>query len=99
MTEGAEEFSDQELPSPRDPQALALGGNWVLETRFGRLDLMQWIGDTRLWDSLIQGAVEDEIAGLRMRVIGYEDLVRLKREAGRPEDALDLERLGQAREE
>jgi hypothetical protein len=96
--EGVEEFGDQELPDPLDPDALGLGGNWVLETRLGRLDVMQWIGDEALWGQLVQGAVEDEIAGLRMRILGYDDLVRLKHQAGRPEDLLDIERLNQARE-
>lgn len=45
VVEGADEFEAGELPDPLDPQALALGGNWVLLTRLGRLDLMQWLGD------------------------------------------------------
>jgi predicted nucleotidyltransferase len=97
--EGVQEFNDQELPDPLDPDALGLGGNWVLETRLGRLDVMQWIGDEALWGQLAGGAVEDEIAGLRVSVVGYDDLVKLKHQAGRPEDMLDLERLSQARED
>jgi hypothetical protein len=97
--EGVQEFDDQELPDPLDPDALGLGGNWVLETRLGRLDVMQWIDDEALWGQLVGGAVEDEIAGLRVSVVGYDDLVRLKHQAGRPEDMLDLERLSQARED
>lgn len=97
--EGVQEFDDQELPDPLDPDALGLGGNWVLETRLGRLDVMQWIGDEALWGQLVGGAVEDEIAGLRVSVVGYDDLVKLKHQAGRSEDMLDLERLSQARED
>ncbi len=96
--EGSDEFGDQELPDPLDPQALALGGNWVLETELGRLDVMQWIGDNALWAQLAEGAIEDEIAGLRVRIVGYDDLLGMKQEAGRAEDKLDIERLTQARE-
>jgi hypothetical protein len=32
QVEGAEEFAEGELPNPRDPDALELGGNWVLST-------------------------------------------------------------------
>ncbi len=96
--EGVDEFGDQELPDPLDPNALELGGNWVLETALGRLDVMQWIGDDALWEQLVEGAIEDEIAGLRVRIVGFDDLLRLKRKAGRPEDKLDVERLTQARE-
>jgi len=97
--EGGEEFDEEELPSPLDPAALALGGNWVLRTRLGRLDVMQWIGDSGLWERLSPAAISADIDGLPVRVVGYEDLVALKREAGRPEDLADLRRLRQARDE
>lgn len=96
--EGAAEFEEGELPDPLDPSALELGGNWVLSTRLGRLDVMQWIGDAALWAELEPGAIEDRIADLPLKVVGYEDLVRLKELAGRPEDLLDLQRLREARE-
>jgi predicted nucleotidyltransferase len=97
--EGAEEFDSEELPDPLDPAVLALGGNWVLLTRLGRLDIMQWIGDDALWAKLSPGAIEDEIGGLPIKMVSYEDLIALKELAGRPEDLTDLERLKQAREE
>lgn len=97
--EGAEEFKDEELPDPLDPEALALGGNWVLRTRLGRFDVMQWIGDVGLWERLSPGAVWARIGDLEIQLVGYEDLLTLKREAGRPEDLADLERLSQARGE
>lgn len=99
QVEGAEEFESDELPDPLDTEALALGGNWVLRTRFGRLDIMQWIGDHALWEKLSPAAVEDEIGGLPVKMVSYEDLVALKEEAGRPEDLADLQRLRQARDE
>jgi predicted nucleotidyltransferase len=97
--EGAEEFENEELPDPLDPEALALGGNWVLRTRLGRLDVMQWIGDQALWEALSPTATDDKIAGLPIKMVSYEDLVKLKEQAGRPEDLIDLQRLRQAREE
>lgn len=97
QVEGADELGDDELPDPLDPDALALGGNWVLRTRLGRLDVMQWIGDEALWEKLAASAVGDEIGGVQVRLVGYEDLVALKEQAGRPEDLLDLERLRHAR--
>lgn len=97
--DGAEEFEDGELPDPLDPEALALGGNWVLRTRLGRFDIMQWIGEDALWEKLSQAAIETEIGGLVVKVVSYEDLVALKEHAGRPEDLIDLQRLRQARGE
>lgn len=97
--EGADEFEEDELPDPLDPDALALRGNWVLRTRLGRFDIMQWIGDEALWEKLAPAALDTEVDGLRIKVVGYEDLVALKEMAGRPEDLTDLRRLRQARGE
>lgn len=82
-----------------DPEALALGGNWVLRTRLGRFDVMQWIGDEALWKKLSPAAIEAKIGDLTVLVVSYEDLVTLKQQAGRPEDLADLQRLSQARGE
>lgn len=97
--EGAEEFDNQELPDPLDPEALAMGGNWVLRTRLGRFDVMQWIGEDALWEKLSPAASDAEIGGLIIKVVSYDGLVALKEDAGRPQDLLDLERLREARGE
>lgn len=97
--EGAEDFENEELPDPLDPEALALGGNWVLRTRLGRFDIMQWIGEDELWGKLSPAAIEAEIDGLPIKVVSYKDLVALKEMANRPEDLTDLQRLRQARGE
>jgi predicted nucleotidyltransferase len=97
--DGAGDFEATELPDPLDAETLALGGNWVLQTRLGRFDVMQWVGDTELWDMLSPSAVEVEMEGVQVRVAGYDDLVVLKKLAARPSDLEDLERLRQARGE
>jgi predicted nucleotidyltransferase len=96
--EGAEDFDEGELPDPLDSAALELGGNWVLSTRLGRLDVMQWIGDRPLWAELSPQAIEDTVGDLPIKILSYEDLIRLKELAGRPEDLADLQRLREARE-
>lgn len=96
--EGADEFDKGELPDPLDPSVLELGGNWILVTRLGRLDVMQWIGDWPLWEELSPRAIDDFVDDLPIKVVGYEDLVWLKELAGRPEDLADLQRLREARE-
>lgn len=77
--------------------ALELGGNWVLQTKLGRFDIMQWIGDGPLWTRLSPAAIVAEIGTLKVKVVGYKDLITLKEEAARPEDLADLRRLRQAR--
>jgi len=97
--DGAGDFDADEIPDPLDPDILALGGNWVLQTRLGRFDVMQWLGDVELWDMLAPAAVEVDMEGMLVKVVSYEDLVALKRQAARPSDLEDLERLRRARGE
>lgn len=97
--DGAGDFDAGELPDPLDPEVLAQGGNWVLQTRLGRFDLMQWQGERELWEMLSPAAVEVDLDGVPVKVAGYDDLVALKKQAGRPGDIEDLERLRQARGE
>lgn len=97
--DGAGDFDPAELPDPLDPNTLALGGNWVLQTRLGRFDVMQWLGERELWEMLSPAAVEVDLDGVPVKVAGYDDLVTLKEQAARPSDLEDLERLRQARGE
>ncbi len=60
---------------------------------------MQWIGGSALWERLAPAALADEIDGLSIKIVSYEDLIAMKENAGRPEDLIDLERLRQARSE
>jgi hypothetical protein len=99
QVDGAQEFDRGELPDPLDPDALGLGGNWVLRTRLGRCDVMQWVGEDPLWEKLSPTAIEADLAGLEIKFVSYEGLVGLKEFAGRPVDFLDLERLREARGE
>lgn len=97
--DGAEDFESDELPDPLDPETLALGGNWVLRTRLGRFDIMQWIGDDALWEAHSPTAIEAAIGELRVKVVSYENLVALKKLAGREQDLDDMKKLREARED
>lgn len=97
--DGAGDFEAAELPDPLDAETLALGGNWVLQTRLGRFDVMQWIGDAELWSMLSPSVVAVEMDGVPVKVAGYDDLVALKKQAARPSDLEDLKRLREARGE
>lgn len=85
----------EELGIAPDKEGLAAGGNWVLRTTHGRLDVMQEVPGVRSWDQLRAGAVE------RGGVLyaGYEQLVSMKSAAGREQDLIDIAALRAARGE
>jgi hypothetical protein len=94
----AEDFDSAELGIEPDEEGLALGGNWVLRTRLGRLDLMQDIPGVRGYQQLREGSVEFDVPGSgRFRFAGFDDLIAMKTAAGRGQDELDIVSLYRAR--
>jgi hypothetical protein len=49
------------------------------------------------WDGVYRRRVIEEFRGLRVPYVGLDDLIAMKRAAGRPEDVLDLRYLEEAR--
>lgn len=89
----------EELPVEWGVDGLLQGGNWILQTRLGWIDLMQWVKGIESYDQLRAGAVEQEVPsiGHTILVAGYDDLVTMKEEAGRDQDQIDLTALRMAR--
>ena len=94
-------FRPEERPQPFALDGLLALGNWDLSTRYGRLDILQYI----------QGKLEraDDYAALALRsdetrfdfgvvrFVGYDDLLDLKAIAGRDQDLVDIRALHEAR--
>lgn len=95
---GTEEFEREELVHP-DVEGLIAGGNWVLSTKYGRLDILQFVEPDLDYAKLAPEAVSDEVFGVHVRFCGYRHLVAMKERAGRPEDWIDLQRLREIRGE
>lgn len=94
---GMDEFAEEEVVQP-DAAGLEMGGNFVLATSRGRLDIMQLVGPDFEYADLDSAAVEDEVFGHRVRFCGFDHLVAMKETAGRPEDEIDLKRLRESRD-
>jgi hypothetical protein len=94
----AGDFEPDELPEITLDN-LEEGGNWLLRTRFGRLDVMQYVEGARSYDQLRDGAVIPELPGFEHapRFAGYDDLIAMKQAAGREEDLRDIAELERAR--
>jgi len=96
-----QDFRHEELALELTLDSLALGGNWDLATKYGRLDVMQYI----------EGALEAREDYLRLRreavasdmefgtvlFAGYHELLDLKQLAGRDVDLTDIRALREAR--
>lgn len=80
---------------PLNPDDLLNGGNFTLRTASGGLDLFDpnEIPGGRPYDEMRPRAVEANVAGVRIRAVGLDDLIRLKRESGRDRDLEDVATL------
>lgn len=94
----AQDFDPAELGLAPDEGGLALGGNWVLRTNLGRLDIMQDVAGAKSYGALRAAAVERDVPGAgRFWFSGLDDLIAMKVAAGRPQDELDITSLQRAR--
>lgn len=86
-----------------DARALALGSNFTFEVDGEyALDLLAYLEPIGTYDDLLAGSGTVQIGGRAVRVIGLEDLIRIKRHLGRPKDReslLQLEAIKRLRED
>jgi len=87
------------IDPPLDARALRAGDVFTLTTRFGDLDLLAHPDPGLDFDTLRSAAVSAVILGVPVRVASLDDLIAMKRAAGRPKDRVELEILGALREE
>ena len=90
---------------PLDPTSaadLAEGGNFRLETELGGIAVMQWlpgIDAEQAYGQLARSALAARALGVEVKVCSLEDLLRMKRAAGRPQDIQDAADLRAAHPE
>ena len=85
-----------------DPQLLKRAPLVPLLTRSGRLDLINiehLAGAPSSYDELRRRALVVDLNGIEIPVAGLDDLVRMKRAAGRPQDLTDIGALTRDDEE
>jgi hypothetical protein len=78
---------------------LATGGNWLLRTKLGRLDVMQHVPGMTSYGELRADAVVVQLRDLDLAAAfaGYEDLIAMKQASGREQDLRDITELELAR--
>lgn len=69
---------------------MAAGDHFTLSTDLGDLDLIGTPAGTGGYDDLAAEAIAVELEGFQVRVASLDDLIRMKRSAGRPKDLPEL---------
>jgi hypothetical protein len=84
---------------PLDALTLRAGGLITLTTSAGAFDLIASPDPGFDYESLRRAAAPTAVAGEVVLVAALDDLIAMKRAAGRPKDRVELEILGALREE
>ena len=83
-----------------DAKTLEAGDHFTFETRAGNLDILGFPAGSGGFDSLARTSEEMEIAkGLTVPVADVQDLIKMKRAAGRPKDLIEVEVLSALQDE
>jgi hypothetical protein len=88
------------LPFQLDAKTLQMGDSFTFDTEAGSLDCLGTPSGTKGYADLLQNASEIAVAAdIRVMVASIDDLLRMKRAAGRPKDLLAVEILSALKEE
>jgi hypothetical protein len=84
-------------PFRPDPRTLRNGLNFTFNTPWGPFDCL---GDASgyTYDVMAPNSVRATFEGIDVLVVSLDDLIRMKRAAGRPQDLADVETLGKLRD-
>lgn len=88
-----------DLPFQLDAKTLKRGDAFTFSTVAGPLDCVGTPAGTAGFEDLDAEATDEDLDGLTLRVASIEDLMRMKRAAGRAKDLIALEWLGAVRDE
>jgi hypothetical protein len=87
------------VPFLLDPKTLAAGDHFTFTTLAGGFDCLGTPAGVGGFNELADGAVPFDVDGLTVLVASIDDLIRMKRAAGRPQDLIAVEWLSAVRDE
>jgi hypothetical protein len=86
------------FPFKVDAATLRAGLNFTFSTRLGPLDCIGEAAGGFTYDNLVGNAESYPISGVMIVVASLDDLIRMKRAAGRIKDRIEVENLSALRE-
>ena len=88
-----------DVPFQLDARTLKGGDHFTFNTIAGPLDCLGTPAGTRGYADLSTAATDEDLDGVTVKVASVDDLIRMKRASGRPQDKIDLEWLSALRDE
>jgi predicted nucleotidyltransferase len=82
-----------DLPFQIDARTLAAGSNFTFESDLGRFDILGHAEGMRDYETMRADAISEHLWGIPVRAASIDDLVRMKKTAGRPKDRDMVEEL------
>ena len=90
---------DEDVPFKLDARTLREGDHFTFTTSAGSVDCLGTPAGVEGFDELARSAVTFDVDGFSVLVASLEDLIRMKRAAGRPKDLIAAEWLSALRDE
>jgi hypothetical protein len=88
-----------DVPFQLDARALEAGDHFTFSTNVGPIDCLGTPAGTEGFADLDAAASDEDLDGAVVRVASLDDLIRMKRAAGRPQDRIAIEWLTALRDE
>lgn len=88
----------EDVPFKLDAATLHNGLNFTFETKYGDFDCLGDPGGRLDYEALSRNADDKDLDGLHVMVASLDDLIRMKRAAGRNKDLIEVENLSALRE-
>lgn len=88
-----------DVPFRLDARTIRAGDTFTFSTDAGDLDVLGTPSGTGGYEDLVRTAERFDVDGVEVLAASIDDLIRMKRAAGRPKDLIHVEILGALRDE